>query len=165
MITTERLKLRPLKVEDASGAYLSWFSGQAADRISSSRSMQQLQDLRDYIARREDRDDVLFLGLFERDKGRHVGNLKYEPVLPDEGTAVLGIFIGEPSARGKGYAVEAIRGANAWLKANRAISQVVLGAEDDNLSAIRSYEKLGFVRRASPLIPASPNVSSMVLEL
>lgn len=165
MIETQRLLLRPLTVGDVSERYLFWFQGAGADRITATKTTHSLDDLRTYVAEREARDDVLFLGLFERDSGMHVGNLKYEPISRDDGTAILGIFIGDAAARGKGYAGEAIMAANAWLQANRGVRQVVLGVEADNLPAVRAYEGLGFERRATSLIPDAPNVFGMVLDL
>lgn len=165
MITTERLILRPLEAGDASKQYLKWFDNPGADHIAASKNMQRINDLRKYILARADRIDVLFLGLFERESKRHIGNLKYEPIILPKGDAVLGIFIGEEDARGKGFAGEAIHAANAWLKEKRMVASVSLGVEVSNTSAVRAYEKIGFVKRDSILIPNSPSVVSMVLEL
>ena len=164
MITTPRLMMRPLTVDDATERYLGWFNGAGATRITATKSTKDVRDLREYIKARLSREDVLFLGLFERENGLHIGNLKYEPILPD-GTAVLGIFIGDEDARGKGYAGEAIAAANRWLKDVKKFQRVFLGVEVDNFSAIRTYEKLGFIRSESALIPESSNIQCMSIEL
>jgi ribosomal-protein-alanine N-acetyltransferase len=165
MITTPRLHLRPLGQDDATQQYLGWFRGQASERIYSSDLMKETGDLRRYIAERQGRDDVLFLGIFERAAGVHLGNLKYEPICVRQFVATMGIFIGEPSARGKGIAGEAIQAGNAWLRDHRGIRRIVLGVEIDNISAIRAYEKIGFVSQPCEEIPPSASTQSMVLIL
>lgn len=164
IITTERLLMRPLTVEDATERYLSWFSGPGAGRITASKTTQALADLEEYIRAHASREDVLFLGIFEQETGYHIGNLKYEPVLPD-GRAVLGIFLGDETARGKGYAGEAIAAANRWLKDFKNVRTVVLGVEADNEQAIRAYKKLGFCVSESELIPTAENIYCMSIEL
>lgn len=164
IITTDRLLMRPLTIEDASERYLAWFRGAGAARIRASSSTTDISDLREYIQVRTSRDDVLFLGIFERQTDDHVGNLKYEPVLPD-GRAVLGIFLGEAAARGKGYAGEAISAANLWIKDFRAVQSVFLGVEADNVPAIRAYQKMGFGVAESDLIPKADGVICMSVAL
>jgi RimJ/RimL family protein N-acetyltransferase len=165
MITTPRLHLRPLREDDATQQYLGWFNGPASERIYSSGLMKKTDDLRRYIAVRQGREDVLFLGIFERALGIHVGNLKYEPISERQSVATMGILIGEPTARGKGIAGEAIAAANSWLKEHRGISRIVLGVETDNISAIRAYEKIGFVSQPCREVPTSASTQSMVLVL
>lgn len=164
IITTERLLMRPLAVEDATERYLSWFRGPGANRVTASKTIQALADLEEYIRARASREDVLFLGIFERETGHHIGNLKYEPVLPD-GRAVLGIFLGDETARGKGYAGEAITAANRWLRDFRNVRTVVLGVDIDNAPAISAYKKLGFGASDSELIPRADNICCMSIEL
>ncbi|EJC82697.1 acetyltransferase, ribosomal protein N-acetylase [Rhizobium leguminosarum bv. trifolii WSM2297] len=165
MIATQRLFLRPLRQEDATQRYLDWFRGPASERIYSSDLMNETDDLRRYIAERQAREDVLFLGIFERTSGDHIGNLKYEPISEKEFVATMGIFIGEPSARGKGIAGEAIQAANSWLKDRRRIRKIVLGVETNNIAAIRAYEKIGFLFEECEEISPSASTLSMVLTL
>lgn len=165
MIATQRLFLRPLRQEDATQRYLDWFRSPASDRIYSSDLMKEIDDLRRYIAERQAREDVLFLGIFERTSGNHIGNLKYEPISEKELVATMGIFIGEPSARGQGIAGESIQAANSWLKDRRGIRKIVLGVEIDNIAAIRAYKKIGFVFKECKEIPPSASTQSMVLTL
>ncbi|PDT07189.1 GNAT family protein [Rhizobium sp. M1] len=163
MIATQRLFLRPLRQEDATQRYLDWFSGPASERIRSSDLMKETDDLRRYIAERQARKDVLFLGIFERSSGEHIGNLKYEPISEKELVATMGVFIGESSARGRGIAGEAIQAANSWLKDHRGIRKIVLGVETDNVAAIRAYQKIGFSFKECGEISSSASTRSMIL--
>jgi ribosomal-protein-alanine N-acetyltransferase len=145
-IETGRFVLRQLTPSDASERYASWFSDPEVKRyITAASAVPSVDDLREYIAARAGRPDILFLGVHTRDTDTHIGNIKFEPVDRAAGLAMLGIMIGDPAWRGRGAASEVIVGANEWLAANRGIREVVLGVARDNAGAKRAYEKAGFV--------------------
>jgi len=154
MIQTERFHLRALRESDATERYLGWFSNDAVVRhISAAAATRGLSDLREYIRAREGRDDVVFFGIFDRTTGLHIGNVKYEPVDTLRGYAIMGILIGDVSYRGQRVAQEVLMASAQWLKAERGITQIVLGVSHDNVGAIRAYEQSGFVREDSPYMP------------
>ena len=153
-IDTERLHLRELEPSDASERYLSWFSDPAAQRyITAAASTAAVEDLRSYIRERTGRRDVLFLGIFDRETGLHIGNIKYEPLDEAGGYAVMGILIGDPDYRARGVAREVLDATTAWLHERRGIREIVLGVDTGNHAAIRAYEAAGFVVESTPHIP------------
>ncbi len=144
-ILTDRFLLRPLHPDDASARYSSWLEeAQAARYIVSAGQPHDIPALRVYIEERMGRDDVLFLGIFTRDTGEHLGNIKYEPVDSLNRFAVMGILIGERSWRGKRIAREVIDASAEWLHENRSIDEIILGVDKTHLAAITAYEKAGF---------------------
>lgn len=165
MITSARFFLRPLTVDDVNERYLDWFRAPGGERIASARAMTSLARLRDYVRDKAGRSDVLFLGIFDRETGRHIGNVKFEPVVPDEGYAVFGIFIGEEAARGQRVAGEVLDACGAWLRAERAINRILLGVAVDNHAAIRAYEKVGFRMGETEHLSRSAGVVHMIWEL
>lgn len=164
-IATARFRLRPLRPEDASERYSRWLDGDGARAIEASRAPHGVAQLQDYIRARTGRPDVLFLGIFARDDGSHVGNVKYEPVDEARGFAVMGILVGEAGWRGRGVAAEVIEASARWLHANRGVREIVLGVEQDHASAIRAYEKLGFRIENTDRIPAKAGALAMVWHL
>ena len=163
-ILSERFLLRPLTEEDATERYLSWLCDADAKRfITAAGDTKELSDLREYVSDRIGRDDILFLGIFEKATGLHIGNIKYEPVNSELGYAVMGILIGDTEYRGKGITAEVLASSAQWLKRNRNITQILLGVSKDNVAAIRAYEKVGFVAGNTPYIPKSvPGAMTMV---
>ncbi len=101
-------------------------------------------DLRQYVLERVDREDVLFLGIFEKVTGVHIGNIKYEPVDSELRYAVMGIMVGQTEWRGKGVAAEVIEASARWLQSSRGIEEIVLGVARSHEAAIRAYEATGF---------------------
>lgn len=155
LISTTRFLLRPLTVADVSERYLSWLlEGRTQRFISGARGDNNMDELRAYVAQRETRDDVLFLGIFTHD-GTHIGNIKYEPIDRASAVAVVGILIGESAWRGHGVAGEVMSASAYWLRDNRGIHTIVLGVDRDNRPGIRAYEKLGFVEEVHPLVPVN----------
>ena len=163
-ILSERFLLRPLTEQDVSERYLNWLCDPGAKRfITAAADTQGLSDLREYISFRTGRDDILFLGIFERATGLHIGNIKYEPVYSALGYAIMGILIGDTQYRGKGVTAEVLTSSAQWLKRHRNIKQILLGVSKDNAAAVRAYENVGFVFSKSQFLPDHP--STMVWAL
>lgn len=158
-LDTPRFRLRPLAAEDASERYRSWFNSETARMgIASARRTPTLQELREFIAARAGRPDVLFLGIFEKEGGAHIGNIKYEPIDREQHYAVMGILVGEKAWWGKGVTAEVLRATAAWLAAHCGTKEIVLGVMKDNLLARRSYEKVGFRARPTDRIRIDPRI-------
>ncbi|MFC1747412.1 GNAT family N-acetyltransferase [Pseudomonadota bacterium] len=166
-IVTERFLLRELTCKDVSVKYLCWLHDDDAKKyITASTSTRELSDLARYVREHIGRDDVVFLGIFDKEAGCHIGNVKYEPVDSALGRAVVGILIGEPGWRSKGVAGEALVASAGWLYKHRNIRQIALGVSRVNAAAIRAYQKVGFVEEPTDLIPAiTPEGVSMVWHL
>lgn len=155
MLDSERFYLRPLQEADVSERYLAWLRD-AADFISVTTSpARELADLREYVRARSGREDVLFLGIFDRLSGVHIGNIKFEPVDSARGFAVMGILIGDADYRGKGVAAEVLVATAGWLREHRNINQILLGVSVKNPAAIRAYEKVGFACVETTLVQKS----------
>jgi ribosomal-protein-alanine N-acetyltransferase len=166
LLETNRFFLRELAVEDVSSRYLGWLCDSAAKKwISTAESMRGLSDLREYVRQRAGREDVLFLGIFSKVDGLHIGNIKYEPILENERWAELGVLIGDPEFRGKRVFAEVLAASAVWLKVNRQIERIRLGVELENLSAVTAYQKAGFVVEPSSQESLAPGILRMVLHV
>lgn len=152
-IITYRFALKPLGVDDVSDRYAGWLSDQATSQYITARF--NLADLRQYVLERSDREDVLFLGVFEKETGLHIGNIKYEPVNSELGYAIMGILIGEANWRGKGVAAEVLLASAEWLRQYRNVKQIVLSVSRANKAAILAYQKVGFVEESTGFIPSA----------
>lgn len=166
-LLTNRFILKPLSVGDVSDSYVSWLRDQTAQQyISAAASQPDITVLRRYVAERSGREDVVFLGIFEKITGLHIGNIKYEPVNSKSGYAIMGILIGAPDWRGKGVAAEVLSASAEWLRQHRNIRQIVLGVSRSNILAIRAYSKVGFIEEATEFISnVSPDSLTMVWHL
>jgi [ribosomal protein S5]-alanine N-acetyltransferase len=145
IIKTERFLLRPLVEDDVDDHYLSWINGSnKSSYIDYSSQNRSIEEIRAYIHQRKDDDSVLFLGIFVRESGKHIGNIKYEPIDFVSKIATMGILIGEKKWRGKGVATEVIKYSSIWLYNNYNLKKIVLGVNVRNKIAINAYKKVGF---------------------
>ena len=153
-IVTNRFLLRPLDVKDVSDRYVAWLGDPVIGQyISSAANRPTLADLKQYVLQRVFRDDVVFLGIFEKESGLHIGNIKFEPVNSELGYTIMGILIGDSNWRGKGVAAEVLIASADWLRRHRNINQIALGVSRSNVRAIAAYRKVGFVEHTTDLIP------------
>ena len=165
-IDTERFLLRELSEGDVTERYLSWLDDASTKKyITYAEKEKSLSDLMQYVRDRVGREDILFLGIFDRDTGLHIGNIKYEPVNVEKGYATMGLMIGDPAYRGKGVAAEVLTASARWLRMNRKTRQIVLGVSSDNAAAIRAYERAGFEISDTEFIRRRPDAHAMVLNL
>lgn len=152
-IFTERFVLRPLVESDVTMQYLLWLNQDKAKKfITTAASINSLSKLREYVADKNQCNDVLFLGIFDKENGLHIGNIKYEPVNIILRYAVMGILIGDSTFRGKGIAIEVVLASSAWLKENYNINQILLGVSSENSEAVRAYHRAGFKETDTPFI-------------
>jgi len=161
-ISTNRFFLRTLTPDDVSDRYVSWFGdGYVGQYISAATLKPSLNSLKQYVRERSGRDDVIFLGIFEKKSGFHIGNVKYDPLNSGLRYAIMGMLIGEPNWRGKGVAAEVLLASAEWLWQYRNIRQVILGVNCDNIAAIKAYSKVGFIEEPTEFIlpPLNGNIT------
>jgi RimJ/RimL family protein N-acetyltransferase len=82
--------------------------------------------------------------IYELATGRPIGNCGAHEVDFRNRRAEVGIVIGEPDARGRGYGTEAMRLLLDYLFTALGLHSVMLLTYEYNLAARRSYEKVGF---------------------
>ena len=143
MINSERFSIRPLKPEDATYKYLDWFNDVIVKKYITS-TPQTLESLREFIVTRMGRENALFLGIFLKESGAHIGNIKFEPIDVESKSAVMGILIGDKNWRTRGVTPEVLDVCFEWLYLNRDIEKLILGVDKTNIAAIRAYEKAEF---------------------
>ncbi len=146
LIETDRFLIRRLVVSDVSETYLSWLNNSTSARwILSADKVWDLADLRQYVEKKSNNPNALFLGIFDKLSGAHIGNIKYEPIVKEISASVMGVFIGDQSYRGRGVFMEIYASTATWLKINLRVKQIFLGVDGENKSAVSAYLKAGFV--------------------
>ena len=82
----------------------------------------------------------------DTEEGRAIGNLGLHAIDEEQGRATLGIALGEKEYWDRGYGADAITQVLRWAFTELGLRRVDRGADEDNVRAIRCYEKCGFVR-------------------
>jgi diamine N-acetyltransferase len=89
-------------------------------------------------------DDRTGFTIYERATGRPVGNCGLHEVDLANRRTVVGIMIGEPDARGRGYGTEAMRLLLDYAFTVLGLHSVMLTVLEYNGAGRRCYEKVGF---------------------
>lgn len=82
--------------------------------------------------------------IYEGATGRAIGNCGLHGVDWPNRTTTVGIMIGEPAARGRGYGTEATRLLLDYAFTALGMHSAMLNVYEFNPAARRSYEKVGF---------------------
>ncbi len=141
-IESERLTLRSLDVSDATERYVSWLKDKTVNQYLETRNA-TIESLARYIEEKQKSGTALFLGIFVKETGEHIGNVKLEPI--EGGRATMGILIGERFWWGKGIATEVTNAVSDYAFRHLGVTEMNLGVIAENAAAIRVYEKCGFV--------------------
>lgn len=143
VLQTGRLRLRPLAVADLRRC-VKWFSDPQVIRFLGRNSpvtfAEEERWFRDYERRA---DDQIFAIEVE---GLHIGNIGLHKIDRVHRKAEVGIVIGEPAFWSKGYGTEAMETALRYAFGPLGLNKVSLDVLDYNERAIRTYERLGFVK-------------------
>lgn len=91
---------------------------------------------------------VVQMMICELGTDRPVGSVYIRDIDNTHHKAEYGIFIGEDTARGKGYGTAAAKLMIQYCFKELGLHRLFLRVYADNMQAIRSYEKAGFEREA-----------------
>lgn len=145
-LQTQRLFLRMLCPNDASEDYLGWMCDPVINQFLESRFSLPAHtgDLVDFIDFINASQDSLLLGIFLRESGRHIGNIKLGPVVERHKRAELGYLIGDRGSWNKGYASEAIREVVRYGIRELDLEKLTAGIYENNIASAKALLKAGF---------------------
>ncbi|MFN8591609.1 MAG: GNAT family protein [Thermomicrobiales bacterium] len=89
-------------------------------------------------------DDGFFFAIYERSSRRVIGNCGLVAIKHPHSCAEVGIMIGDPAARGRGYGTEAMRLLLDYAFTVAGLHNVMLRVFEFNAPAQRCYRKVGF---------------------
>lgn len=140
---SNNLKFEPISVKHCSDEYVSWLNDEDVNKYLESGGDYDLNKLKRYLINHE-KKQTFFLAIFIKNKNKHIGNIKIDPIDSKLKSGEYGIMIGDKSAWGKGYAYEASDYIIKYCFSNLKLNQITLGVKKANISAIKLYKKLGF---------------------
>lgn len=142
-IESDRIFLRKLTETDVTPTYCSWLNDPEVNKYLETKSA-TLKSLKKYVQAKIANPHCVFMGIFDKATGKHIGNVKLEPIDRERGSAVFGIMIGDKNYWGKGFGTEATKLFVQYAFYVLGLSVVSLGVIENNASAVKSYQKAGF---------------------
>lgn len=102
-----------------------------------------LAKLKLYLKKVE-KNPILFWAIVVR-SGKHIGNIKIDPINYRNRVGEYGILMGDRTEWRKGYAKEAtLTIINYCFSGNENLRKITLGVVEDNITAVKLYEDIGF---------------------
>jgi diamine N-acetyltransferase len=152
IIAAGRVFLRPFEAADAE-TYRRWRADDepmvlAGWRVRAPLSLMQVERRIAGLAEAQGKEGYTFLICLVEDE-RPIGEVTLMDIDRVNGSAEVGIFIGEPAEWGMGYGTDAVRALVDFGFAELRLERIWLEVGTENPRAQRSYEKAGFTREAT----------------
>jgi [ribosomal protein S5]-alanine N-acetyltransferase len=146
-IETKGLILRSLDGGHAHGPYADWMRDPEVTRFLEVRfAPPDEAALAAFIARMNDSDDNLLLGLFPgAEPQRHIGNIKLGPIDERHKAAPIGIAIGVKECWGRGFATQAVAAMSEYAFDVLGLERLEAGFYAGNEASQRAFTRAGFV--------------------
>jgi len=140
----DRLYLRPLDAEDLDRC-LRWMNDPELTQYLGRKTPMSREMEKEWLAKQYEDEGSTNFAIVLNDGDRHIGNCGLDSADFMNGSASLGIFIGEPDARSQGYGTDAVRLLLAYGFGELNLHRIYLTVFSFNDRAQRAYEKAGFV--------------------
>lgn len=139
--------LRPMTLEDTD-SIIKWRNSDSVRRNFIYQALFTKEGHENWIRTMIETGKAVQMMICEARSGNPVGSVYIRDIDPIHHKGEYGIFIGETSARGCGYGTAAARLMIRYAFRELKLHRLFLRVYADNMQAIGSYEKAGFVREA-----------------
>jgi len=141
----EQVYLRRVTPADVRGNYIEWVNDQEITQfLEVGHFPMGTEDIVKYVEKISDDNKTLFLAIFVRDSGEHIGNIKLGPIDWVHRRADIGILIGEREYWGQGIATESIGAVVTHAFETLNLHKLTAGCYEDNVGSRKAFEKVGF---------------------
>jgi RimJ/RimL family protein N-acetyltransferase len=143
-----QIALKPFLVADINDAYINWLNDQAVVKFSNQRFLTHNYDSCLRYQASFNGTDNLFMAIRRISDDKLIGTLTAY-VSKQHGTVDVGIMIGDKSAWGMGYGLDAWLTMTNWLLNRNDIRKLTAGALACNFGMIKLMERSGMVLEAT----------------
>lgn len=143
LFETDRFILRNLTRDDATQRYLDWFDDEQVKEFIISTS-ESIESLVEFIDSQNSDDESYLFGIFSKEDGTHIGNIKFHFHDATRKVIELGVLIGDARWRRRKVMTEIAPVFPLYCHKLFGTECVLLGVHEDNFPAVRCYEQIGF---------------------
>lgn len=142
---TDRLVLRELETGDCSEEYVAWLADPEINRFLETRhSVQDMASVTAFVEAVRARTDEFLFGMFLKEHGRHIGNIKVGPIHPYHRVGDVSLFVGARDCWGKGFASEAIAALSRYAFEQLGAEKLSASMYAPNLGSKLAFLKAGY---------------------
>jgi RimJ/RimL family protein N-acetyltransferase len=147
LIYGERIRARRVEKDDLS-LFMAWINDPEVTKgltLFLPMGMWEEEDWFANLSKRPQTERPLVIEIPDGDDWRAIGNMNVFKIDAVARSAEVGIMLGDKSIWNQGYGTEAMRVLIKHCFATLNLNRVQLHVYDDNIWAVRAYEKVGFV--------------------
>lgn len=144
LLESERLSYQPLSLKHLHVNYVQWLNDIDVYRYLETGGDYTLAMLEGYLKKVEGNPEMLFWAIHLKENGKHIGNIKIDPVSKKHGLGEYGIMMGDKTEWGKGYSKEATLRIIDYCFKEINLRKIILGVVSENENAVQLYKKIGF---------------------
>lgn len=140
----EQIFLRRLTEDDATQDYVDWMNDPEVNQYLESRFYTQTVESTKAFIRSVTNDNNFQFGIFEKETGKHIGNIKVGSINHYHKYADVGFLIGDKSYWGRGIATEAIYLVSEFAFKTLKLHKLWGGAYSPNIGSMKAFLKNGY---------------------
>jgi RimJ/RimL family protein N-acetyltransferase len=146
LIRTSKVTLRTLRIADVTAEYIRGLNDPEVNRfLVNVRLRRQTQKtIESFIRTNLTSKDSLLLGIFKTSDNVLVGTVRISDISDFHRLCSVGICIFDKSSWGKGYAVESIKSACAFVFDHLGLHYIEAGVFQENRASMRLFKNAGF---------------------
>lgn len=145
VVETERLFLRYLDASDATSKYADWLNDPQVNQYLETRHTKHTKSTcRYFIEQCNNEDGAHLLGVFLKDAGQHIGNVKIGFINETYQRGELSLFIGDTSCWGSGYACELVSAVTRYGFEGLGLYKMEAGCYEENLASLKVFLRAGY---------------------
>lgn len=140
----KQIFLRRLTEEDATQEYVNWMNDPEINQYLESRFYSQTIESTKAFIRSVSNDNNYQFGIFIKESGKHIGNIKIGSINHFHRFADIGFLIGDKDSWGKGIATEAIKLVSEFAFKTLKLHKLWGGAYSPNKGSAKAFLKNGY---------------------
>jgi RimJ/RimL family protein N-acetyltransferase len=144
-IITDNLYLRQLLVSDISSEYIKALNDKGVVGLTEARHIKwDIKKVKEYVKKSNVKGVSLLIGIFLKNSGKHIGNIRLFNFNRWHKRLELGIMIFDKSQWGKGYGTKSLKAVTRYVFESLKLHKICADYYSLNVASAKMFKKLGF---------------------
>ena len=144
-LVSRNLIIKSLNIKNFNKNYQNWLNNNETNKFLECRFRKySLNNIKDFILQSNKKKNCFLLGIFDKKKNIHIGNIKIDNINKFHSKAEIGILIGEKKYWNKGLATESIVAVSRLCFNHLNINNLFAGCYDNNKGSYKAFIKAGW---------------------
>lgn len=150
-ITTDRLKMKVLKVSNVTEEYISSLNNPEINKflVNVRLKRQTYRTVSDFVKMNLNSKESILLGIFIKSHNKLIGTIRIHDISYFHYSCIVGICIFNKVYWGQGYASEALKHCIKYIFETLKLHYIEAGVYKENKSSVNLFKKTGFKLKAS----------------